>query len=1453
MADTALERYKKDKALEEDSKTPQGEIRNLNEFQTSFLKSLERMTEPKKPVKYLKPLNPFQKEDRSLPRFITEGSPNLRLFLNTVLSKKEGKPVDVLQLLQDPEEKDYISIFDEIRKGIDSGAYDLEYGVKDTLFTGLDYVFNTDFLEGFDEMMKDKEPERPETWRGDLVGLMTQFAIPGGIIQKVLTRTKTLGQIKKLTTKMLGKNKVSTIATRAIEGMTVVGATDFIASEPGRESFFFQPESTEGLTGKEKAGARFRNKVKYGAEGVAVGGGFPLIGKGMQLGYKYGLAPFVKTTASIGAKGVDNVVFKPISYLASRDAVAPVVRKTAKGIRTATDYTLTKFLAPSIVSAFSGKIVRQLPKFEDWRLRSIESPLREERVIRRLDDILSKFRSFGKMPKDIEGVSEKVMLFIKGRARKMDRTLEGLDNKAYNLAKKFENQYNSNTVSPALQKHYLDQVDSFLRNQLKESDLPKELAPLAKDLKQEIKNTMTDFKKMLPKGKEGDKITKDLENVEINKVQNYLIKSFSTFTNPNYAPDQAVYNKAVDWVAKNVIKKDKTSRLNAEAQFGSKSLEDSYKESAKMLVESILRAGRAEGKNPLQQLKEIGKMVNFKNYKFLKTGEELPDVIQKLLGPEKNLRSSVSFTTSEMISALANKKAADFIANSGLKNGWLYKSLEEARNARKLDAQLIAKMPRLGPHMKSNLTKLYADPEFAKAIQGIGGTLDDLLTLPIYRQIMQGKVLVQVGKTLYSPQTQVRNVTSAAFFALMNGHIGGKASVTNAMKIVLDDIFKAGQKNIDEVEFNNQVEKLVRLGVWDENVVASELKAIMNQLKDGTISTSDDLFDKLIKMAPTDKVARLYAGGDNLWKWFGYHYSKSQLNMALKNVDDVKAWYRDMGEEFVENNIVTGTKKTMDDHLDDASAWLIRNTYPTYSKVPPAIQTLRKLPLGTFISFPAEILRTGTNITATALKEMSSSNAVIRQMGIRRALGAFMTSYAAGTGLVQIAQFLTNSTDAQWDAYKRSAAAPWDKNASLLPVEGWKNGESAAINFSYFSPYDTLFAPLEAAMNAAAAQKLNPAETDAFVLSLMFAEDGPVMTLLNPFITEPIGYDRVLDVTVRNGRKDQGGTVFSESDNLPDKFVKSFAYILDGVKPGVFVNADNIAGALGKDLTKGGKPLNLKDELLALFTGTRIIRIDVKKDLKYASSNMNRLLRAVDENEKFYNIDNYAQYTPSDLVKTFEDMQEEAFRIQKKMHIITKDLQQLDLDPFTIKKIMIESGVSKKLANNIMLGIFTPVNYSEKRFNTKVKTIEKELRAMEDENSVYYLNRHVVFPKLELDGVKINNNFRPFFEPGNEYDPEKFDYKLDKKGNILIDENGNPVRDEGFIKETLRKVTPFIKEKIQDFTNDYESSIQTPPLPVTPQPIVQTAKVVNPNTNLTRTQEALLSPEEKVIASKRTI
>ena len=192
-----------------------------------------------------------------------------------------------------------------------------------------------------------------------------------------------------------------------------------------------------------------------------------------------------------------------------------------------------------------------------------------------------------------------------------------------------------------------------------------------------------------------------------------MLRSFSTFTNPNYAPNEKIYNTAVDWVAKNVVGKNKDLKLRAKADFPKLDLNQAYKESAQMMVEAVLRAGKAEGRSPLQSLKEIAKLIRFKDYKFLKTGEELPNAIKNLLGPEKNLKASVGGTTAEMISAMANKKAADFIAESGLKNGWLFRSAEEAINKGVLTPQLISKMPRLGPHMKSDLLKYYADPDFS--------------------------------------------------------------------------------------------------------------------------------------------------------------------------------------------------------------------------------------------------------------------------------------------------------------------------------------------------------------------------------------------------------------------------------------------------------------------------------------------------------------------------------------------------------------------------------------------------------------------------------------------------------------------------------------------------------------------------------------------------------------------
>ena len=769
--------------------------------------------------------------------------------------------------------------------------------------------------------------------------------------------------------------------------------------------------------------------------------------------------------------------------------------------------------------------------------------------------------------------------------------------------------------------------------------------------------------------------------------------------------------------------------------------------------------------------------------------------------------------------------------------------------------------------MKSDLLNKWASPEYVEGFAGIGGSLDKLVENSFYRFALQAKVGVQIGKTLYSPQTQVRNVTSASFFALMNGHIGGRASVVDAMQIVARDIFKAGGNKIDEVEFNNYVEKLIRLGVWDENVVAAEMKSVLQDLKGNVLNTSDELFDRLMKMTPTDKVARLYAGGDNLWKGYGFEFGKSQLSQALKSLDDVKEWFRYMGKEFDPINTVTGVKKTYDDAIEEGSAYLLRNTYPTYSKVPPVIQALRKLPLGNFISFPAEILRTGANIISTGLKEAAHPNNAIKQMGIRRLTGAFMTSYAIGKGFNELSQALTNSTNSQWNAYKRSSAASWDATSNLLAVKGWKDGESAAINFSYFSPYDSLYQPLDAAIAQAQQQNLNPQETEAYVMNLMFGEEGPVMKFLEPFVSEPLGFDRFIDVTTRNGKKDGGGSVYSPTDDLGDKFIKSLTHVLDGVKPGFITSGQKIGDALSLDLTKGGKPVNLMDELLALLTGTRIIRIDVKKDLRYFSSTMNRNSRAIDETEQFYSVKDFAQKTPTDMIRKFDQMQQEEIRNQKDMYIRIQDLKLLDLSEDKIYDIMKNTGTKKKIINNLLDGVFTPIPYSKPRFETKVRLVEEQMNRLTEGKGkyIYTANRDFLFPQDKLDEVIDTYSDVEFFpETYNEetkqleggYYPDRENYQVDKEGRLIYDENGKPILEEGFIKRQINKIIPAAKDLLIPGSpkTGLQSKIQTPPLPNTPMPakVASNTGQKDPITNLTSTQTALLSPMEKVIASKRT-
>ena len=63
--------------------------------------------------------------------------------------------------------------------------------------------------------------------------------------------------------------------------------------------------------------------------------------------------------------------------------------------------------------------------------------------------------------------------------------------------------------------------------------------------------------------------------------------------------------------------------------------------------------------------------------------------------------------------------------------------------------------------------------------------------------------------------------------------------------MVVDDIFGAG-KLIDETKFIKNLENKIRLGVIDENIVASELKAVLQDIRAGAkVKNLDSLLNKL--------------------------------------------------------------------------------------------------------------------------------------------------------------------------------------------------------------------------------------------------------------------------------------------------------------------------------------------------------------------------------------------------------------------------------------------------------------------------------------------------------------------------------------------------------------------------------------------------------------------------------
>jgi soluble lytic murein transglycosylase-like protein/GGDEF domain-containing protein len=535
----------------------------------------------------------------------------------------------------------------------------------------------------------------------------------------------------------------------------------------------------------------------------------------------------------------------------------------------------------------------------------------------------------------------------------------------------------------------------------------------------------------------------------------------------------------------------------------------------------------------------VGKLGS-KNTDILKKRGDIPVEIRALWGEYKNADVNYARSVSKMSSLIANHEFLKEVKSAGEKEGWLRdKPFADEK------ASYAAKLASENSKTMEPLNGLYTSPEIKEAFEN---TFSDK-NLPEYMKLyMKAIGASRMAKTVGSPITHIRNVSGNFLIGVANGHFK-----VGAMGTALKDTFSDFTK-LAAPEQRARIQHFKKIGLIGESVNAGELRSI---LKDATQQDIEAFVGGGEKVARkiVGAMEKLYGLEDDLWKIYAFENEKARYSKAMPELK---------GE-------------ALDRYVTD----IIRNTYPTYSKLPRLARALRKFPFtGTFVSFPAEIIRTGFGIARQVGAELKSDNSAVKAIGMQRLAGAMLASsipVAVGIGTRMISGVTQKEENEM-----RVFLPEWSKNSELATFERGDDGKIRYIDIGYTDPYSYLKRPL-----IALARGEDPTKA-------IFEAAGEA---LNPFFGEDIVTGKLVDV-LRNKKK-TGGAVYDKSADPGDIATDVLVHLFEGVEPGVSAQGKRFYKAATGQSTSTGTPYDLKSETISTATGLRVSTLDIPKSLEF--------------------------------------------------------------------------------------------------------------------------------------------------------------------------------------------------------------------------------------------------------------
>lgn len=980
-----------------------------------------------------------------------------------------------------------------------------------------------------------------------------------------------------------------------------------------------------------------------------------------------------------------------------------------------------------------------------------------------------------------------------------------------------------------------DNLVTFMRD--KKID-PKSISVITKNLDDarfEFTNLVTILKNN-QKGVEAATGTKDIQKLLKERVQGWVGNTYKIFQNKSGLAkllqtepytDEA-YRGAVNLFRRYLSKTDPKRTK----PYDPNSTE--YIEQARFLVDDIVNQVKIKGRpGPLPDFKYTdGTMMTQKTKSFEKAVGKGSKVFRQLFGEIEDPRYSV-FNAITNLSAVARtatylddiaKKNADVQAAGGRGFFWADETVaKQAVNSPQTGIEIVDLYEDVIKQLPGNKVIVssvprYTTKEIAEGIKNannIGTGLTSIIrgrqganpaekaVTWFYRNLLLfPKAISQLAKTVLSIPTHLRNFFSAGAFAGANGILFEGLTNPGLLKrafsegIDVSALLKLGPGN---AKAQAAYRELLELGVVNSQVQIGDLINLLRDAGGGAnIAQTDALLKPMFRKLK--KVGQFlqgkYIAEDDTWKITNYVVELDRLKQAA-----IK-----QGTNVADPAILKGLKQE--------AANIVKNTVPNYAYVGSAVKTARILPIGNFMSFPSEIIRTTTNIAEQGLKELRhipaageriigsnitpyiniegkglvKNNNPMYATGFKRLTGMATTLTVVPAAVVEGAKALYDVTQDELNAL-RQFVPEWSKNSTLVPIKD-KDGELRYIDFSHSNAYDVIARPFRTLVNNIVEGQQN----DRTLLAGFVNGVGEASAeLMNPFISESIWTEATADLIIRGGRTKEGRQLYTDQTSAGDKAAIRFLHLGEALAPG-YKQFVRLGQAAFGTPTKRGDELDIGPEL-AGFMGLRPIKVNPLDSMGFKIAEYQTGIRNArrEFTGGFFGILRGGRIKPNDVIDRYFKSNRARFEVQKEMYKNINAAKILGVNTNRLQQEFKDRQLSPKTYRDLELGNFEPYFPSE----------DIQRRFAEIARNLGDVN---VFP-IVAPTLRLMRNL---------FEQQPLGGRLDLQlGDFLLED------------------------------------ISTPSLPQQPQPVTPAPRAnVLPSSGLTQTETALLSPEEQIIRQR---